>query len=90
MTEPEAGAVVEMMNTCEDPPVVEIRMPLGTATGVHKPEPTEELQNSVYGSCEEAAEAGGAAGAGKPGRRAGIPGGDGAISPGRGRGWCSM
>ena len=33
---------------------------------------------------------GGAEGAGKPGRRAGIPEGDGVISPGRGRGWCSM
>ena len=58
MSEPEAGAVVEMMNTCDDPPVVEIRMALGTATGVHKPEPTDELQNPVYGTCEEAAEAG--------------------------------
>ena len=58
MTEPEAGAVVEMLNTCEDPPVVEIRMALGMATGVHKPEPTDEPESSVYGSCEEAAEAG--------------------------------
>ena len=57
MTEPEAGAVVEMLNTCEDPPVV-VLTALETATGVHKPEPTDELQNSVYGSCEEAAAAG--------------------------------
>ena len=57
MTEPEAGAVVEMLNTCEDPPVV-VLTALETATGVHKPEPTEELPNSVYGSCEEAAAAG--------------------------------
>ena len=57
MTEPEAGAVVEMMNTCNDPPVVQVRAALGTAMGV-QPEPTDELQSSVYGSCEEAAEAG--------------------------------
>ena len=30
----------------------------GTVTGEHKPEATEELQNSVYGSCEEAESAG--------------------------------
>ena len=58
MTEPEAEAVVEMLYTCENPPEVEVWEALGTATGEHKPEPTEELQNSVYGSCEEAAEAG--------------------------------
>ena len=59
MTEPEAGAVVEMLNTCDDPPVVEVEVweALGT-TGVHKPEPTDEPESSVYGSCEEAAAAG--------------------------------
>ena len=57
MTEPEAGAVVEMLNTCEDPPVV-VLTALETATGVHKPEPTDEPESSVYGSCEEAAAAG--------------------------------
>ena len=60
MTEPEAGAVVEMLNTCEDPPVVEVEVwvTLETATGEHKPEPTDELPNPVYGSCEEAESAG--------------------------------
>ena len=60
MTEPEAGAVVEMLNTCEDPPVVEVEVweALGAATGEHKPEPTDEPESSVYGSCEEAAAAG--------------------------------
>ena len=62
MTEPEAEAVALMLETCEDPPVVvtevESYSALGTATGEHKPEPTEELQNSVYGSCEEAEAAG--------------------------------
>ena len=37
MTEPEAGAVVEMLSTYDAPP---------------------ELQNSVYGSCDEAESAG--------------------------------
>ncbi len=26
MTEPEAGAMVEMLNPCEDPPVVEVEV----------------------------------------------------------------
>ena len=56
MTEPEAGAAVEMLNTCEDPPVVEVEV--WEALGEHEPEPTDELPNPVYGSCEEAAEAG--------------------------------
>ena len=56
MTDPEAEAVMDMLGTCENPPDVEVDVweALGTATGEHKPEPTEELQNSVYGSCEEA------------------------------------
>ena len=58
MTAVESEIVMDMLNTCDDPPVVEIRMALGTVTGVHKPEPTDELQNPVYGTCEEAAEAG--------------------------------
>ena len=31
---------------------------LGTRVGEHKPEPTEEPEGSVYGSCEEAESAG--------------------------------
>ena len=60
MTGPEADAVALMLGTCEDPPqvVMEDWEALGATTGVHKPEPGEELQNAVYGSCEEAAEAG--------------------------------
>ena len=56
MTRVEPDAVKEMLSTC--PMEVEVWEALGTATGEHKPETTEELQNSVYGSCEEAAEAG--------------------------------
>ena len=58
MTERESEIVMDMLGTCEDPPDVEVLTDLGTVTGEHEPEPTEELQNSVYGSCEEAAEAG--------------------------------
>ena len=57
--DPESDIVMDMLGTCENPPdmeVEELGSYLGTATGEHKPEPTEELQNSVYGSCEEAAE----------------------------------
>ena len=64
MTEPEAEAVALMLGTCENPPevltVVESYSATRTVTGEPEPEPeaTGELQNSVYGSCEEAAESG--------------------------------
>ena len=58
MTDAEAEAVVEMLQRCENPPVVEVREALESATGEHKPEPVEELQTPVYGSCEEAEFAG--------------------------------
>ena len=58
MTEPEAGAVVEMLDTCENPPEfeVEIRETKEARVGVHKP--TAEPEGAVYGSCEEAESAG--------------------------------
>ena len=60
MTDPEAEAVVEMLDTCDAPPevVMEGWEALGTRVGEHKPEPTEEPEGSVYGSCEEAEAAG--------------------------------
>ena len=60
MTEPEAEAVALMLGTCEDPPevVMEGWETLGSRVGEHKPEPTEEPEGSVYGSCEEAESAG--------------------------------
>ena len=58
MTEPEADAVMVMLQKCENPPMVEVREALESATGEHKPEPAEELQTPVYGSCEEAEFAG--------------------------------
>ena len=54
MTEPEAEAVVEMLETCENPPQVEVRKSLGTTMEALKPEPTEEPESSVYGSCDDA------------------------------------
>ena len=44
MTEPEAEAVVDMLQRCENPPDVEVEgwEALGTRVGEHKPEPTEE------------------------------------------------
>ena len=52
MNQIEAEIVMDMLGTCENPPDVEVEVweALGTATG--------ELQNSVYGSCEEAESAG--------------------------------
>ena len=58
MTEPEAEAVMEMLETCDAPPDVGVEELdyLGTRVGEHKP--TSELQNSVHGTCEEAEAAG--------------------------------
>ena len=60
MTKLESEIVMDMLGTCENPPQVEIEVweAQGTATGEHKPEPTEEPEGSVYGSCEEAEAAG--------------------------------
>ena len=58
MTRVEADAVIEMLSTCPVEVEVEVWEALEPATGEHKPEPTEEPESSVYGSCEEAAEAG--------------------------------
>ena len=58
MTDAEAAAVVEMLRTCEYPPDVDVREALESRAGEHKPEPAEEFQNPVYGSCQEAEFAG--------------------------------
>ena len=79
MTDPEAEAVVEMLGTCERPPDVKLET-LGLMVirvGVHKPEPAEEPESSLYGSCEEAESAGEQRVKGKPGRWTGFPEGDG-------------
>ena len=58
MTKVESEIVMDMLGTCEQPPDVDVREALESATGEHKPEPAEGLQNPVYGSCEEAESAG--------------------------------
>ena len=52
--------VMDMLGTCERPPDVKLET-LGLMVirvGVHKPEPAEEPESSLYGSCEEAESAG--------------------------------
>ena len=58
MTKVESEIVMDMLGTCENPPEVDVREALESATGQHKPEAAEEPQNSVYGSCQEAEFAG--------------------------------
>ena len=58
MTPYEADIVMDMLGTCEHPPEVDAWMVLESRVGEHKPEPAEEPQNSVYGSCQEAEFAG--------------------------------
>ena len=75
MTQREADAVVEMLDTCADPIGLEVKKAEGTsgtdetmqpeaedATATATPTPMPELESqediSVYGSCEEAIEAG--------------------------------
>ena len=58
MTKVESEIVMDMLGTCENPPDVDVREALENRAGEHKPEPAEEPQNSVYGSCQEAEFAG--------------------------------
>ena len=58
MTPVESEIVMDMLGTCEDPPDFEEEMGdvMEVKVGEHKP--TMEPQETVYGSCEEAAAAG--------------------------------
>ena len=56
MTPVESEIVMDMLGTCENPPKVDVRTTLGKATGEHKP--TAEPEETVYGSCEAAEDAG--------------------------------
>ncbi len=84
MTEPEGDAVVEMLQSCEDPPVVEVELweALGTATGEHKPEPTEGPE----GVMRRGLRSRGTEGAREPRGRDGVPGRIGPQRQGRRRG----
>ena len=56
MTPVESELVMDMLETCEDPPKYEVEVLTGTMVvpGTHKP----VTETTVYASCEEAAEAG--------------------------------
>ena len=56
MTPVESEIVMDMLETCEDPPKYEVEVLTGTMVvpGTHKP----VTETTVYASCEEAAEAG--------------------------------
>ena len=74
MTQREAEAVIEMLDTCEEPVEVEARRTEGIST----PEPEPEGDFSVYASCEEAGAAGesrvqGSAGGGRGFPQAMVP-----------------
>ena len=58
MTSVESEIVMDMLGTCEDPPAVEVETLdfMGSVSGADKPAP--EPERTVYGSCEEAADAG--------------------------------
>ena len=58
MTPYEADIVMDMLGTCENPPDVDAREALESATGEHQFEPEEESESSVYQLCEEAESAG--------------------------------
>ena len=87
MTPAEAEAVVEMLETCENRPEVEVeaRELMETRVGVQRPTP----ESSVYESCEEASAAGeervqGTQGGGRGFTKAMVPGardgdGDGVV-----------
>ncbi len=69
MTEAEAEAVQKMLETCENPPKVDILHALGARTGEHK----QKLESPVYGSCQEATAAGETRVQGSNGRGPGFP-----------------
>ena len=56
MTPVESEIVMDMLGTCENPPQVDVRTTLGKATEEHKP--TAGPEETVYGSCEAAEDAG--------------------------------
>ena len=89
MTKVESEIVMDMLGTCENPPEVDVREALESATGEHKPEAAEEPQNSVYGLSRGGVR-GGVQVPGEPGWRLGFPQGDGSVRSGRGWGWSGV
>ena len=58
MTPVESGIVMDMLGTCENPPEFEVEIRETMEVRVEVLDPTAEPEGAVYGSCEEAAEAG--------------------------------
>ena len=58
MTAVESEIVMDMLYTCDDPPEVEVETLEGMVVVPGEDKPTEGVEGTVYGSCEEAAEAG--------------------------------
>ena len=56
MTPVESEIVMDMLGTCDNPLKLDVRTAMGKATGKHKP--TAEPEETVYGSCEAAEDAG--------------------------------
>lgn len=69
MTEPEACAATEMLGTCED----QVSVATEAGTPVQLPTPEPEPEEMVYGSCEEAEEAGEEQVQGRQGTGRGFP-----------------
>ena len=90
MIKVESEIVMDMLGTCENPPDVDVREALESATGEHQFEPEEESESSVYQLCEEAESAGEQRVQGRPGQWTGVPEGDGPVSAGLGRGWSRL
>ena len=85
MTPVESEIVMDMLGTCENPPKFEVETLdyLGAVTGEDKP--TADPEETVYGSCEEAEDAGEERVQGSQGGGRGVPEGNSPIRPGRGR-----
>ena len=103
MTQRETEAVIEMVETCEEPIEVEAGRADGsssllperntsatTAAPTFVPEMEPQANNTVYESCEEAIEAGESRGAGERGWRERVPEGIGSQRQRRGWGWCCL
>lgn len=105
MTQREADAVIEMLDTCEESIEVEAKRAEGTsekntsrestpetatATPTLVPERESQESNSVCGSCEEAVEARESKVQGSKGVWEGISQGNGTQRQSRGRGWSCM
>ena len=87
MTKVGSEIVMDMLGTCENPPDMEVEELdyLGTRVGEHQFEPEGESESSVYQSVRGSGVRRRAEGAGKPGRRSGVPEGDGPVRAGRGQ-----